>query len=55
MRNLYWYEGAPWSLFKQGGASTESAVKSDTRWGGLKAGQVMAEPKAVFARIEIIK
>ncbi|GJN30665.1 hypothetical protein PR202_gb18990 [Eleusine coracana subsp. coracana] len=24
----------------------------DTKWGGLKAGQVMAEPKPVFARIE---
>lgn len=25
---------------------------SDTRWGGLKAGQVMAQPQPVFARIE---
>ncbi|ONL94540.1 Methionine--tRNA ligase chloroplastic/mitochondrial [Zea mays] len=24
----------------------------DTKWGGLKAGQVMSEPKPVFARIE---
>uniref|UniRef100_A0A0A9E598 Uncharacterized protein n=1 Tax=Arundo donax TaxID=35708 RepID=A0A0A9E598_ARUDO len=24
----------------------------DTKWGGLKAGQVMMEPKPVFARIE---
>ncbi|XAR66305.1 Methionine--tRNA ligase [Bertholletia excelsa] len=28
---------------------------SDTRWGGLKGGQVMAQPKPVFARIEIHK
>ncbi|RZR78124.1 hypothetical protein BHM03_00003364 [Ensete ventricosum] len=27
----------------------------DTKWGGLKAGQIMAEPKPVFARIENIK
>ncbi|KAL4184463.1 hypothetical protein AMTRI_Chr10g1140 [Amborella trichopoda] len=93
--NLYMDEHAPWSLFKQGGASAEAASKDlviiletvriiaialspitptlsfrmysqlgysraqfeavtwdDTRWGGLKAGQVMAEPKPVFARIE---
>ncbi|XP_020277018.1 methionine--tRNA ligase, chloroplastic/mitochondrial isoform X2 [Asparagus officinalis] len=28
---------------------------SDTKWGGLKAGDVMAEPKPTFARIEIVK
>ncbi|KAI0523492.1 hypothetical protein KFK09_005887 [Dendrobium nobile] len=93
--NIYMDERAPWSLFKQGGSSYETASKdlvlileamriiavalspvapnlswriyaqlgfskdefeattwSDTRWGGLKAGSVMAEPKPVFARIE---
>ncbi|RRT80376.1 hypothetical protein B296_00005421 [Ensete ventricosum] len=30
-------------------------TKEDTKWGGLKAGQIMAEPKPVFARIENIK
>ncbi|CAL9092729.1 unnamed protein product [Musa acuminata var. zebrina] len=109
--NLYMDERAPWSLFKQGGASSEMAAKAsfetgyfhlciqldlviilevmriiatalspitpslcsriysqlgfskeqfeaatwdDTKWGGLKAGQIMAEPKPVFARIENI-
>lgn len=95
--NLYMDERAPWSLFKQGGASSEMAAKDlviilevmriiatalspitpslcsriysqlgfskeqfeaatwdDTKWGGLKAGQIMAEPKPVFARIENI-
>ncbi|KAH1045649.1 hypothetical protein J1N35_036433 [Gossypium stocksii] len=28
---------------------------SETKWGGLKGGQVMAQPKPVFARIEQIK
>lgn len=28
-------------------------MQSDTKWGGLKGGQVMAEPKPVFARIEL--
>ncbi|KAJ6820382.1 methionine--tRNA ligase, chloroplastic/mitochondrial isoform X1 [Iris pallida] len=96
--NLYIDEHAPWSRFKQGGDSAESAAKDlviileamriiaaalspvapslclriytqlgfskeqfeavrwkDTAWGGLKSGQVMAEPKPVFAKIEIIK
>lgn len=26
---------------------------SDTKWGGLKGGQIMAQPKPIFARIEI--
>ncbi|XP_077223843.1 methionine--tRNA ligase, chloroplastic/mitochondrial-like [Tasmannia lanceolata] len=26
---------------------------ADVKWGGLKAGQVMAEPKPIFARIEV--
>ena len=30
-------------------------LQNDTKWGGLKAGQIMAEPKPVFARIEIKK
>lgn len=93
--NLYMDERAPWSLFKQGGDSAESAAKdlvviletmriiavalspvtpslclriysqlgfsedqfkavgwNDTEWGGLRAGQVMAEPEPVFARFE---
>ncbi|KAF8395099.1 hypothetical protein HHK36_019040 [Tetracentron sinense] len=102
--NLYMDEHAPWSLFKQGGASSEAAAKDlviileavriiaialspvtprlclriysqlgyskdqfdaitwvslslslrlfETKWGGLKGGQVMAQPKPVFARIE---
>ncbi|KAI0524634.1 hypothetical protein KFK09_004011 [Dendrobium nobile] len=93
--NIYIDEHAPWSLFKQGGSSYETASKDlvlileamriiavalspvapilcwkiyaqlgfskdefeattwrDTRWGGLKAGSVIAEPKPVFARIE---
>ena len=27
-------------------------LQSETKWGGLKGGQVMAQPKPVFARIE---
>ncbi|XP_039113902.1 methionine--tRNA ligase, chloroplastic/mitochondrial [Dioscorea cayenensis subsp. rotundata] len=93
--NLYIDERAPWSLFKQGGISSEMAAKdlvvileamriiaialspvapslclriykqlgfsedefkavtwNDTKWGGLRAGQIMAEPKPVFAKIE---
>ncbi|KAK8959194.1 hypothetical protein KSP40_PGU020812 [Platanthera guangdongensis] len=96
--NLYIDERAPWSLFKQGGSSYETAAKdlvlilealriiavalspvapslcfriysqlgfskdqfeattwADTKWGGLKVGSVMAEPKPVFARIETEK
>nr|GEV41244.1 methionine--tRNA ligase, chloroplastic/mitochondrial [Tanacetum cinerariifolium] len=95
--NLYIDGCAPWSLFKQGGASFDSAAKdlvlileamriiavalspvtpklclsiyrqlgytekqfnavtwSDAKWGGLKAGQVMAPPNPIFARIEVI-
>ena len=29
-----------------------SILQSDAKWGGLKAGQVMAQPKPVFSRIE---
>ncbi|XP_068654722.1 methionine--tRNA ligase, chloroplastic/mitochondrial [Aristolochia californica] len=96
--NLYMDKHAPWTLFKKGGASSESAAKDlviileavriisitlspiapslclrihsqlgyskdqfeaqtwdNTRWGGLKAGQVMAQPKPVFERIEVKK
>ncbi|KAK9070520.1 hypothetical protein SSX86_010922 [Deinandra increscens subsp. villosa] len=96
--NLYIDSRAPWSLFKQGGASFDSAAKqdlvlileamriiavalspvtpnlslriyrqlgytdqqfhaatwSDTKWGGLKGGQVMAPPNPIFARIETV-
>ncbi|KAL8251853.1 hypothetical protein R6Q59_035546 [Mikania micrantha] len=95
--NLYIDARAPWSLFKEGGASFNSAAKdlvlileamriiavalspvtpnlclkiyrqlgytdehfhaatwSDTKWGGLKAGQVMAPPNPIFARIETV-
>ncbi|XXG44404.1 hypothetical protein AAC387_Pa01g4220 [Persea americana] len=94
--NSYIDERAPWSLFKQGGASAEAGKKdlviileavriiaialspvtpslclriyaqlgysadqfeavtwADTKWGGLKAGQVMAEPKPIFTKIEL--
>lgn len=27
-------------------------MQNETKWGGLKGGQVMAQPKPVFARIE---
>ncbi|KAJ1400176.1 Rossmann-like alpha/beta/alpha sandwich fold [Sesbania bispinosa] len=64
--NSYMDERAPWSLFKQGGfvAIEDKQMPkqdfslmleqdlSDTKWGGLKGGQVMAQPKPVFARIE---
>ncbi|XP_071709815.1 methionine--tRNA ligase, chloroplastic/mitochondrial [Rutidosis leptorrhynchoides] len=95
--NLYIDGRAPWSLFKQGGASFDSAAKdlvvileamriiavalspvapklclriyqqlgyteqqfnaatwNDTKWGGLKAGQIMALPSPIFTRIEIM-
>lgn len=29
------------------------ALQSETAWGGLKGGQVMAQPKPVYARIEM--
>ncbi|KAJ0752902.1 putative methionine--tRNA ligase [Helianthus annuus] len=96
--NLYIDARAPWSLFKQGGESFDSAAKdlvlileavriiavalspvtpnlclriyrqlgytdqqfhaatwSDTKWGGLKGGQVMAPPTPIFARIETVE
>lgn len=42
-------------IYEQLGYSADqfnAATWSDTRWGGLKGGQVMAQPKPVFARIE---
>ena len=27
-------------------------MQNDTKWGGIKGGQVMAQPKPLFARIE---
>ena len=27
-------------------------MQTDTKWGGMKAGQIMVDPKSVFARIE---
>ncbi|KAG8368882.1 hypothetical protein BUALT_Bualt15G0092800 [Buddleja alternifolia] len=51
--NVYINEKAPWSLFKQGDSGFETAAKSETRWGGLKHGQMVAEPKPIFARIEL--
>jgi len=27
-------------------------LQTDTKWGGLKAGQVMSQPQPIFARIE---
>ncbi|KAJ6815416.1 methionine--tRNA ligase, chloroplastic/mitochondrial isoform X1 [Iris pallida] len=45
-------------IYTQLGFSKEQfeAVRwKDTEWGGLKAGQVMAEPKPVFSKVEIIK
>ncbi|KAJ0973760.1 hypothetical protein J5N97_015725 [Dioscorea zingiberensis] len=93
--NLYIDQRAPWSLFKQGGTSTEMAAKdlvvileamriiaialspvvpslclriykqlgfsedqfkavtwNDAKWGGLREGQIMAEPKPIFTKIE---
>ncbi|GMH10695.1 hypothetical protein Nepgr_012536 [Nepenthes gracilis] len=45
-----------WRIYSQLGHSKDqfNAVNwSDTKWGGLKAGQVMAQPTPVFARIEL--
>lgn len=33
--------------------SKSFVMQSDTKWGGLKAGQVMAGPNPIFTRIEI--
>ncbi|XP_061362750.1 methionine--tRNA ligase, chloroplastic/mitochondrial [Gastrolobium bilobum] len=44
-----------WRIYAQLGYSRdqfEAATWRDTKWGGLKGGQVMAQPKPVFARIE---
>ncbi|KAM4104523.1 hypothetical protein ACJW30_06G164300 [Castanea mollissima] len=44
-----------WRIYAQLGFSKDqfdTATWSETKWGGLKGGQVMAQPKPVFARIE---
>ncbi|XP_009357703.2 methionine--tRNA ligase, chloroplastic/mitochondrial [Pyrus x bretschneideri] len=44
-----------WRIYGQLGYSKDqfdAATWSDTKWGGLKSGQVMEQPKPVFARIE---
>ncbi|KAL2996479.1 hypothetical protein AAZX31_10G274700 [Glycine max] len=44
-----------WRIYAQLGYSRDqfdAATWRDTEWGGLKGGQVMAQPKPVFARIE---
>ncbi|KAF7827449.1 methionine--tRNA ligase, chloroplastic/mitochondrial [Senna tora] len=44
-----------WRIYAQLGYSRdqfEAATWGETKWGGLKGGQVMAQPKPVFARIE---
>ncbi|XP_010530560.1 PREDICTED: methionine--tRNA ligase, chloroplastic/mitochondrial [Tarenaya hassleriana] len=45
-----------WRVYSQLGYSADQfngTTWKDTEWGGLKGGQVMAEPKPVFARIEM--
>ncbi|GJU90921.1 methionine--tRNA ligase, chloroplastic/mitochondrial [Tanacetum coccineum] len=45
------------SIYRQLGYTEEqfnAVAWSDTKWGGLKAGQVMAPPNPIFARIEVI-
>ncbi|XP_062003200.1 methionine--tRNA ligase, chloroplastic/mitochondrial isoform X1 [Rosa rugosa] len=44
-----------WRIYRQLGYSKDqfdAATWSDTRWGGLIGGQVMAQPQPIFARIE---
>ncbi|XP_062154437.1 methionine--tRNA ligase, chloroplastic/mitochondrial [Alnus glutinosa] len=44
-----------WRIYGQLGFSKDqfdTVTWSETKWGGLKGGQVMAQPKPVFARIE---
>ncbi|KAK7270072.1 hypothetical protein RIF29_22963 [Crotalaria pallida] len=44
-----------WRIYEQLGYSKDqfdAATWRDTKWGGLKGGQVMAQPKPIFARIE---
>ncbi|OAY38655.1 methionine--tRNA ligase, chloroplastic/mitochondrial [Manihot esculenta] len=46
-----------WRIYAQLGYSKDhfnAVTWSETKWGGLKGGQVMAQPKPVFARIESI-
>lgn len=45
-------------IYEQLGYSEEqfnAATWNETKWGGLKSGQVMAQPRPVFARIEVHK
>ncbi|KAM6598947.1 hypothetical protein CsatA_018556 [Cannabis sativa] len=47
--------GLCWRIYAQLGFSKnqfDAATWSETKWGGLKKGQVMGQPKPVFARIE---
>ncbi|PON56583.1 Methionyl-tRNA synthetase [Parasponia andersonii] len=47
--------GLCWRIYAQLGFSKDhfdAATWSETKWGGLKGGQAMAQPKPVFARIE---
>ncbi|KAF5742661.1 methionine--tRNA ligase mitochondrial [Tripterygium wilfordii] len=44
-----------WRIYQQLGYSKDqfdAITWSETKWGGLKGGQVMAQPKPIFARIE---
>ncbi|KAM1019974.1 hypothetical protein ACFX13_042027 [Malus domestica] len=44
-----------WRIYGQLGYSKDqfdAATWSDTKWGGLKSGQVMEQPKPIFTRIE---
>ncbi|KAK2637596.1 hypothetical protein Ddye_032388 [Dipteronia dyeriana] len=44
-----------WGIYEQLGYSKDqfnNVTWNDTKWGGLKGGQVMAQPKPLFARIE---
>ncbi|XP_024020474.1 methionine--tRNA ligase, chloroplastic/mitochondrial [Morus notabilis] len=44
-----------WRIYSQLGFTKDqfdAVTWSETKWGGLKGGQVMAQPKPVFARIE---
>ncbi|KAJ8766092.1 hypothetical protein K2173_020608 [Erythroxylum novogranatense] len=46
-----------WRIYAQLGYTKDNfntLTWSDTKWGGLKSGEVMAHPKPVFARIESI-
>ncbi|CAI0411356.1 unnamed protein product [Linum tenue] len=47
--------GLCWRIYEQLGFSEDQLATvtwDETKWGGLKGGQVMAQPNPVFARIE---